>query len=414
MSPNLRIALRFLTSKRRAMAMSLACIVLGVGLFIVTQATTTGFEALFVRTILGTNGAIRIEDRLQNTIRTVSAGRWGDLFEVSKKDGQRYIEGIEQPDLVMQALREFPNVSGASEVLTGTVIVRAPFKSMDGKAFGIRIEDHLRVSDLGRQIEAGSLAAFRADRMSVIIGVEMARRLLVEVGDSFELLVDGQARRYKIAALFETGISDIDRQRLYLHLSESRSLFRKPSGASFLQVALHDTDRAPSDAAHMTEALGHSARCWQDRESTWLGVFRALRISSGITVSVFTLIAGLAMFNTLVMIVMEKTREIAILRSMGYTRSDISLIFFWQAAIVLVLGILGGLLLGAGGTWAISQVPLPINGIFKTETFIVNWSHWHYVSASLAAILMVMAASIIPARRAAQLEPGDVIRGTGQ
>ncbi len=414
MSPNLRIALRFLTSKRRAMAMSLACIVLGVGLFIVTQATTTGFEDLFIRTILGTNGAIRVEDRLQNTIRTVSAGRWGDLFEVSKKDGQRYIEGIDQPDLVMEALREFSNVSGASEVLTGTVTVRTSFKSMDGKAFGVRIEDHLRVSDLGRQIESGSLASFRADRMSVIIGVEMARRLLVEAGDSFELLVDGQSRRYKIAALFETGISDIDRQRLYLHLSESRSLFRKASGASFLQVALHDTERAPADAAHMTEALGHSARCWQDRERTWLGVFRALRISSGITVSVFTLIAGLAMFNTLVMIVMEKTREIAILRSMGYTRSDISLIFFWQAAIVLVLGILGGLLLGAGGTWAISQVPLPINGIFKTDTFIVNWSHWHYVSASVAAIIMVLAASIIPARRAAQLEPGDVIRGTGQ
>jgi lipoprotein-releasing system permease protein len=73
MSPNLRIALRFLTAKRRAMIMSLSCIVLGVGLFLVTQATTSGFEQFFIRTILGTNGAIRIEDKIQDTLRSMEA-----------------------------------------------------------------------------------------------------------------------------------------------------------------------------------------------------------------------------------------------------------------------------------------------------------------------------------------------------
>lgn len=396
------------------MAMSLSCIILGVGLFVVTQSTTSGFEDLFIRTILGTNGAVRVEDRLQNTIRTVSAGRWGDLFEVSKLDGQRYISGIEDPDKVIEALKEFPNVSGVSEVLNGTATLRSSFKSEVVKAFGIRIEDHLKVSDLGQQIEAGSLADFRANLNGAIIGKEMARRLLLELGDPFELLMDGNTHHYKVAAIFETGVSEIDRQRLYIHLSESRLLLRKSSGASFLQVGLYDRDRAPADAAHMTESLGYDVKSWQYRERAWLGVFRALRISSGITVSVFTLIAGLAMFNTLAMIVMEKTREIAILRSMGYTRGDISTIFFWQAAIVLFLGVMGGVLVGMGGTWAVSQVPLPITGIFKTDNFIVTWSVSHYVAASCAAICMVMVASIIPARRAARLEPGDVIRGTGQ
>jgi len=74
MSPNLRIAYRFLTAKKRAMLMSLSCIVLGVGMFIVTQATTSGFEDFFIRTILGTNGAIRIEDRIQDTIQSMAAG----------------------------------------------------------------------------------------------------------------------------------------------------------------------------------------------------------------------------------------------------------------------------------------------------------------------------------------------------
>jgi lipoprotein-releasing system permease protein len=155
-------------------------------------------------------------------------------------------------------------------------------------------------------------------------------------------------------------------------------------------------------------------RPWQEREKEWLSVFRALRVSSAITVTVFTLIASLAMFNTLAMIVLEKTKDIAILRSMGYERRDITQIFLWQAAIVLAIGALLGGLFGAAVTWGVSLVPLPINTLFKTQTFIVAWSVWHYVQAIATAVVMVMVASLVPARRAARLEPGDIVRGTAQ
>ena len=101
---------------------------------------------------------------------------------------------------------------------------------------------------------------------------------------------------------------------------------------------LHDPEKAPEDAARMIEVLSHKATSWQEREESWLAVFNALSISTGITVSVFTLIASLAMFNTLAMIVLEKTKDIAILRSMGYERRDITQIFLWQAGIVLAIG----------------------------------------------------------------------------
>jgi lipoprotein-releasing system permease protein len=179
-------------------------------------------------------------------------------------------------------------------------------------------------------------------------------------------------------------------------------------------VSLINRDTAREDAAEMTNALQHKADAWQDREKSWLGVFRALRIATGITVSVFTLIAGLAMFNTLAMIVLEKTKEIAILRSMGYSREDISRIFLWQATVVLVIGTLIGCAVGAGITYAVSQYPLPITGIFTSRKFLVEWSKWHYIEAVSTAIIFVMLASVIPSRRAARLEPGDIIRGTAQ
>jgi len=417
MSPNLRIASRFLIARKRAMLMSLSCIVLGVGLFVVTQATTSGFEQFFIRTILGTNGAIRIEDKIQDTIRSMAAAgsEGGSNFHVAMRgEGKKYVAGIEEPRRLADALRNFANVAGVSEVLHGAVVIRSSFKSEAVRAYGINLDDHLRVSDLEHQIVQGSLDNFRGAPTGALLGRELADRLQLDVGDSFILDAMGESRRYRVSALYETGVSDIDRVRIYLNMGEARSLLKRPTGASFLQVNIFDKKRAPQDAAHIEETLQYSAASWQEREKTWLEVFRALRISTAITVSVFTLIAGLAMFNTLAMIVMEKTKEIAILRSMGYTRQDISRIFLWQAAIVLMLGTVAGWVLGAAVTYGISNLPIRIRGIFAADTFIVNWSVWHYVAATATAILMVMAASLIPARRAARLEPGDVIRGTAQ
>ena len=416
MTPTLRIALRFLTAKKRAMLMSLACIVLGVGLFVVTQATTSGFEDFFIKTILGTNGALRVDDKMQDTLRSMESGGGGSgsSFQIAQKEGRKYIEGIEEPKLIIEALKQFRNVAGVSEVLNGASLLRSTFKTESVKIFGIVLEHHLMVSELGNQLIQGQVDDFRNNPTGALVGKIVAERLQLAVGDSFILQSASQSRRCRVSAIFETGVSDIDKERVYLHLTEARSLLRKATGASFIQVKLYNKDRAPEDAIQMEEVLRHGVRSWQYREKTWLEVFRALRFSSGITVSVFSLIAGLAMFNTLAMIVLEKTKEIAILRSMGYTRQDISHIFIWQATIVLAIGLVLGCALGAGVTYLVSQTPIRVRGIFATNNFIVAWSIWHYVSASLTAILMVMIASLIPSRRAARFEPGDIIRGTSQ
>ncbi|MBI2513651.1 MAG: ABC transporter permease [Opitutae bacterium] len=399
------------------MLMSLAGIVFGVGFFIVTQAQTSGFEDFFIKTILGTNGAIRIEDKFQDTIYAMNAAghdRNASTFLVSAREGRRYIEGVENPDLLMEALKQFNNVSGASMVLRGSVVADSSFKNDTAQVYGIRLENHLAVSDLEHQIVRGSLEDYRGRPTGLLIGSVLAERLQVNVGDSLILRAADQQRRYRISAVYETGVSDIDKVRIYMHLGEARSLLKKTTGASFIQVALFDKDRAPQDALQMENVFRHGAQGWQEREKTWLEVFRALRVSSALTVSTIILISGLGMFNTLAMIVMEKTKEIAILRSMGYTRRDISRIFIWQGTIVLVIGTILGWAFGAGVTYGVSKLPIRIRGIFSTDSFVVAWSIWHYVAATVTAAVVVMIASLIPARRAAKLEPGDIIRGTSQ
>lgn len=420
MSTNLRIALRFLTARKRSMLMSLVGIIFGVGFFIVTQAQTSGFEQFFIRTILGTNGAIRIEDKIQGTLFAMAAAGHdlgASKFEVlTDRSARKYIAGVEDPALLAQALRKFRNVAGVSTVVEGSVIADSSFKNDSAKVYGINLDDHLVVSDLAAQVQrgSGSLEDFRSTPQGVLLGKVLADRLQLTVGDSFTLQAGTEQRRYRVSAIYSTGVSDIDRVRIYLHLSEARSLLRKTTGASFIQVALFDRDRAPQDAVQMEEVLRHSTKSWQEREESWLQAFKALQISAALTVSTIILISGLGMFNTLAMIVIEKTKEIAILRFMGYTRSDISRIFIWLGAIVLVIGTIGGWGLGAGVTYGVSKMPIRIRGIFSADSFQVSWNIWHYVVATVTAAVVVMTAAVIPARRAARLEPGDIIRGTSQ
>ncbi len=399
MPPNLRIALRFLTARKRSMLMSLAGIVFGVGFFIVTQAQTSGFENFFIRTILGTNGALRVE----NPLRPAAAGAR------SPSDGN-----IQEPARVAAALRQFGNVAGVSQILQAGVNLVGATAALPGRVCGVDLDDHLAVTDLARQILRGDLEDYRRTPNGALVGNVLANWLQVGVGDSFAIEIHGQTRRYRVCAIYETGIRDIDKERVYLHLDEARSLLQRPGATSFIQVSLFDPDRAPEDAAQIQAVIQHAVSSWQLREKTWLEVFRALRFSSALTVSTIILVAGLGMFNTLAMLVLEKTKEIAILRSMGYTRRDISGIFLWQGALVLVGGAVLGSLFGAAATWGVSRLPIRIRGIFSTDSFVVTWSPWHYLAAVGAAAAVVLVASYLPARRAARLEPGEVIRGNAQ
>ncbi len=409
-----QIAVRFLLAKRRAMLMSLAGILFGVAFFILTQAQTGGFEDFFIRTILGTNGAIRVQDRWRPSVTTIAAQGDGNQagFHIPLRHMANFESGVEHPRRVMEAVRRFKGVSGVSQVLRERLFISSGFTTVKCQVFGIELSDYLSVSDLGRQIKHGDLSAFRDDPGGVILGWRLALRLNARLGDYVFLHDVGEKRRYRVRAVFETGVSEFDKYSCFIHLADARLLSGK-SHSDYLQVALYNPEHAPRIAAHMEAALGRTVAFWQERERTWLDVFRVLRISSALTMSTIILIAGLGMFNTLAIIVMERQREIAILRSMGYSRRDIVLIFMNQGLVVLAAGTLLGWAAAALLTLGVENLPIHIRGIFSTDHFVVKWSLWHYLHAAAVAAAVVLVASYLPARRAARIDPAEIIRGAG-
>ncbi|MGE9297108.1 MAG: ABC transporter permease [Puniceicoccales bacterium] len=415
MSPNFAIAYRFIVSRKRSMLMSLAGIVFGVGFFIVTQAQTSGFEKFYIDTIIGADSPIRIEDRFQMPGIAIKGAdsEGGDSGFYTRTDSNRkYIPGIEYPNQLRRAVEDFSDVTAVSEVLQGDARVISSFSEELASILGIRMKDHMQVTDIESQLKWGSLDDFRFNPSSVLLGNGLAERLQTQIGDYLVFEYAGDTRRYKVVGIFETGIDQIDKTRVLMQIGEARALFKKPFGEAIFQIGVRDVNNAEVLASRLEEALNHNVVPWQERERSWLQVFSVLRISSAITVSTIILISGLGMFNTLAMLVMEKTREIAILRSIGYSRQDISRIFLWQGFLVLIAGTVCGWAFGALVTFAISKLPIKIRGIFTADSFIVNWDFNHYIWAAIVAGITVMIASYIPARRAAGLEPGTIIRGT--
>ncbi|MDR1009868.1 MAG: ABC transporter permease [Opitutaceae bacterium] len=417
MYTNLKIALRFLLAKKRSMLMSLVGIAMGVGFIILTQAITSGFQDFFVRTIIGTDGAMRVEDKMFQDM-TPSVGVVDDkgrsIGSMTVESNRKYQEGVAEPRLVSEAIRRFPDVANVSAVLRGNIGIQSATREDAGQVFGVELEDHLAVSDLGRQIIMGGIDDFGKSPSGVLVGSVLAMRLGLKPGDSVLISYAGQSTRYRVSAIYETGIRDIDKVRVFMHMQEARILLNRPYGATYLQIGLRDINKAPEMAGQISALTSHVAKSWQEREQVWLAVFQFFRVMAAIIVFTIIVVSGLGMFNTLFMIVMEKTKEIAILRSMGFTRGDIAFVFIMQGALVLVAGVLAGCGIGALATWAVSSMPMPNTGLFAADHIVVAWRAMHYMGATAASAVVVLIASLLPARRAAQLEPAAIIRGASQ
>jgi lipoprotein-releasing system permease protein len=407
---SLYIALRFATHRKRSLFLSLIGVVFGVAIFICTQAQTQGFAQFFINSTIGSNGALVLRSRFEPR----SQGLVVPTKNVSALPARRnFFEGIYNVSEIMRVSRQFSNVVACSPVLRGNVSARSGFETTTVELFGIDPPSHLRATDLAKQIIDGKFEDFTNDTSSAILGYRLADQLEVGRGDSIQLLSpSGEYWRFMVAAIARSGVGAIDSTRVYVQTRVAQRLLKKPYQASMIIYKLRDPDRAPALATHFESLFRHVSQSWQEREESTLQLFIMLRLSVAITVSLMILLAGFGIFNVLTMSVLSKIREIAILRSMGYRQVDISAIFLWQGALIATVGSLIGCFLGALLTWIVSNVPIHIRGLLYTNHFLVVWDWRHYFWATVLAGIAVFIASYVPARRAAQLQPVDTLRGS--
>ena len=410
MTAPLYIALRFATHRKRALLLSLVGVVFGVAIFICTQAQTQGFAQYFINSTIGSSGAMVLRTKFQPRYEGLAVAAKNTTDATIRRN---YFEGVSNVSEIMRVSRQFSNVVACAPVLRGNVSARAGFENASVEIYGIDPAAQLKATDLATQIIAGKFDDFSNNTSAVIIGYKLADFLNVGVGDAIQILSPGgEYWRFTVAAVARSGVGTVDLNRVYAHARVAQRLLKKPYQASMIIYKLRDPSRAPELANHFEELFQHRTESWQEREESTLQLFMMLRISTGVTVSLIILLAGFGIFNVLTMSVLTKVREIAILRSMGYRRIDISAIFLWQGALIAALGSALGCLLGSALTWGVAHIPIRIRGLLFANHFLVIWDWRHYFWATLLAIVSVFIASYVPARRAAQLPPVATLRGS--
>lgn len=410
MTPTLHIALRFLFHRKRAFILSLCGVIFGVAIFICTQAQTQGFTKKFVDSTIGSNGAIILRQQFRPRYDNLLVAPKNAQVEAARR---RYFEGITNASEIMRISRRFSDVVSCAPVLRGTLTARADFETATVDLFGIDPALQLQTTDIGQEIIGGKFEDFRNNPSSVIVGSRLAEALGVEAGDVLRLLSpNGEYWRFNVAAIARSGVGTVDSTRVYAQSKIAQRLLHKPYPATMILYKLRDPEEAPALAQQFERIFQHDARSWQEREESTLQLLMTLRVSTAITVALMILLAGFGIFNVLTMTVLSKMKEIAILRSMGYNRRDITAIFLWQGALIFALGSLIGCLLGGLMVIGVSHIPLRVRGLLYADYFPVA-SDWHqYLWATLLALLAVAIASWVPARRAGQLPPVATLRGS--
>src|SRR5574344_1073909 len=293
-----------------------------------------------------------------------------------------------------------PQLSAVSPLISGPAFARRGQASMSVALLGVDPVRYRRIVNLDDAMVAGS---FRLDAQDAVIGSQLAADLGLRMGDKLRLDA-GQGREsvVNVAGIFPRGVRELDARYVYLGMQPTQALLNLPGAAPVLEVTLHQIFDAQRVAEQIARLTGLKAQSWIATNTQLMNALQSQRLSTQMISLFVALSVALGIASVLAVSVVQRTREIGILRAMGATRRQMLRIFLLQGA---VLGLLGSLL-GSAASYGLA-------GVFNTfaeNLFYVPIDPWLPVLAAALATLTGVVAAAIPARRAAQLDPVEAIR----
>lgn len=386
---------------------SLVGIALGVATLIIVMSVMGGFKVDLLNRILGFNGHLGI----------YGAG-----------------QPIQDYETLDARLRAIPGVVSATPVVDGQVLA-TPERLEDGAAAYVRgiPPDGLReLRAVAGNIRAGSLDAFGGDD-SIVVGVGLAQRFGLAVGDRLTLMAPQGAatafgtvprvRSYKVVAMFQAGMNEYDSRFVFLPLTAAQIYFQKPHQATQIEVMVKDVDRVDDVTRQIRrDFAGQPLRItdWQQSNDSF---FAAVQVEQNVMFIILTLIILVAAFNvvsSLIMMVKDKTSDIAVLRTIGASRGAVMRIFLMCGASVGVLGTLIGAVLGVVFCLNIERIRHVVEAVTGANVFnpeVYYLTHlparldWHEVVKIVAmTLLLSLLATLYPSWRAARTDPVEALR----
>ena len=338
-----------------------------------------------------------------------------------------YEEGIDNYEELIPEIREVKHVENVAPYIYYKAAIASKTGSDGIVVRGIVPEKEKLVTDLERNLKVGSLELDQdEDELpGILLGATLADRLGVELGDNVVLfslkagsLTTGwsqpKASKLRLRGIFETGMYEYDASMAYISLSTAQKLFNLGSRITGLHVKLDNLYLAGKVAKQLEEKLGYHyyALDWMHMHKNLFSWMQLEKYAMFIVLSLIVAVAAFNIISTLIMVVMEKRKDIGVLKYMGSTNSSIKRIFMFEGLVVGAIGILLGTIFGYILCWmqrSFNIISLPAE-IYFISTLPVEMRPLDFILVASAAMLLTFLATVYPARRAAQLSPVDAIR----
>ncbi|MCA8914639.1 MAG: ABC transporter permease [Planctomycetes bacterium] len=413
--PLILIARRHLLHNTFRTVISVAGVGVGVMFMIMLSALMTGFEKKFVTETVESSPHITIYDEQRQVpdefaqwISTQSGGI-ATVEGARPRDRRRRIK---KPGEVVAMLRSMPEVEAAALNVVGTAIVSFGSRERGVGLMGIEPEDQEAVSELDTYIEGGRVFDLYSSGGAMLLGSGIAGLLGVNKGDTVNIkLRDGETRPLKVVGIFKTGVTTIDYSRAYTLISVAQQLLGMGRDVNQIVVRLRDYSSARETAARIEGMVSYRTESWQEANENFLSIFVIQQVITYLVTGGIMIVAAFGILNVLVMLVMEKLPEIAMLKSMGYSGRDVTLIFLMEGMVIGWIGVLTGCILGYWLTVFIGSLPIPMKGLIESEHLEMNNALYLYYRAGIAALIVTLLASVLPAMRAGRMDPVETLRG---
>ena len=397
------VALRFLREGRMQTALILGGVAIGVAVVVFITGLVQGLQASLVERTLGSQAHIVIRPPEEKTQPVVDRSA-ADVAARIEARPQR-LRSIDQWESLLPAVVRTPGVVAASPMATGAVFAQRGTASKSVAVRGVDPERYRRIVRINEDMVAGE---FRLSWTDGVIGVELAKDLGVAVGDRIRIgTPEGREEVITVAGIFDLGNKDLNQRWVFVTLKLAQTLLDLPGGVSTIELTVREIFGAEAVAARIERETGLLAESWMKTNAQLLAAMRNQDISTG-TIRLFvTLVVALGIASVLVVWVVQKQKEIGILRAMGASRLRIMTVFLLQGGMVALGGSVAGSLIAAALVRVFARVFVNADG---TPMFVPEVGATLVLTTWAVALFTGLLAAALPASRAAQLDPVAAIR----
>ncbi|MBO6199179.1 MAG: ABC transporter permease [Psychrobacter sp.] len=392
------IAISFLREGRAQSIMITVGVAVGVAVIVFVTALMQGLQSNIIQRTLGTQAHIRLLS--PDDVNQIIAPAAGTLQLLQEDKRPQRLRSINNWQQITATLDQLPLLTAVSPVVSGPAFAQRGDALESVALVGIDVERYQKIIPLKEYLISGQL---RVGADDVLIGSQLAEDLGVQVGSKLRLDTGQQnSAVVNIAGIFELGVRELDARYVYLDLKQAQSLLSLPGGVTVIDLTVADIFEAENVAAQVGRLTSLQAESWIKTNAQLMNAISAQSLSTSMIIVFVAISVAFGIASVLSVSVVQRTREIGILRATGATRQQILRIFLFQGA---MFGLLGSVL-GSVASYALVWV---FNN-FGPGLFYIPVSINLIMLALLLAILTGVLAAAIPARRAAALDPVEAIR----